>query len=180
MTPKADVRLCELLTARLCHELVGPITAVASGVDLLGEPGAEPDLEAMALLGESAQRASRRLQFYRFAYGFAEGSQIAGAPPWELAAGHFADPRLTCRYSAAARALPLIEQKLGCNLLAFGAEVLSRGGELALEVVRSELRLEAAGEIASPSREQLAALTLSASLAALTPRTVHGYAAALP
>ena len=46
----ADMRILELLTARLCHELSGPIAAINNGVELLAEedPG----------LGSSANPAS--------------------------------------------------------------------------------------------------------------------------
>jgi len=32
-----DLRVLELLTARLCHDLIGPVAAIANGVELLGE-----------------------------------------------------------------------------------------------------------------------------------------------
>src|SRR2546422_11320476 len=73
-----DMRVLELLTARLCHELSAPIAAINNGVELLAEedsdPGSSPGTsfmrDAAALIGDSARRASSRLQFYRFAYGF--------------------------------------------------------------------------------------------------------------
>jgi signal transduction histidine kinase len=60
-----DNRVLELLTARLCHELSGPIAAINNGVELLTEddPGAgslpNPALlhDAVTLVGASAQRA---------------------------------------------------------------------------------------------------------------------------
>src|SRR5215813_6347624 len=72
------MRVLELLTARLCHELSAPIAAINNGVELLtGEdmdPEASPETsfmrDAAALIGDSARRARSRLQFYRFAYGF--------------------------------------------------------------------------------------------------------------
>jgi len=38
-----EMQLAELMAARLCHDLVGPIGAVAKGVELLGDGG--PDAE---------------------------------------------------------------------------------------------------------------------------------------
>jgi histidine phosphotransferase ChpT len=64
-----DLKLVELVAARLCHDLVGPVGAIVNGVELLGDGAADP--EVTALIADSARRASRRLQVYRVAYGSA-------------------------------------------------------------------------------------------------------------
>jgi histidine phosphotransferase ChpT len=171
----AAVRLSELLTARLCHELAGSITAVANGADFLSEPGVEVDQEALALIRESARGASTRLQFYRFAYGFGGDGPGTGPPPHELAARFFATSAVSCRFPENVRALPLVEQKLACNLLVFGARSLVRGGEVALAVVDRGLQLKAAGAVVSVAGEQIDALALTTPIAEVTPRTVHAY-----
>ena len=168
-----DLRLAELLAARLCHELAGAVTAIASGVDLLGEPGLETDREALEVVGESVRRVISRLQFYRFAYGF--GGDAVGQPPCDLVAGFFASSRIVCDYRDHVAALPPIEQRLACNLLALGAEALARGGQIAIDVEARGLRLEATGEGVSLAREQAAALALRVPVGELTPRTVQGY-----
>src|ERR1700731_61135 len=84
MDQAVDLRVLELLAARLCHELIGPVAAIGNGAELLADE--EPDFvkDAVALVGESARKANRRLQFYRFAYGFT-GGELAGLPPDRLA-----------------------------------------------------------------------------------------------
>ena len=175
MISDPDLRIAELLAARLCHELVGPITAVANGAELLCEAGLEGDPEALAVIGESAQRAGSRLQFYRFAYGFGGEGQTAGPSPGELAAGYFAASPIACRYGEMVRCLPLIQQKLACNLLVLGAEALVRGGRIAVDVGAGGIRVEAAGDGVTLAHEQSAALRMTTPVAALTSRTVHGY-----
>src|ERR1700730_16725962 len=99
-TGTIDLRVLELLSARLCHELSGPIAAISNGVELLAEedPGVGSSLnpaflhDAVALVSESARRARCRLQFYRFAYGFRSGSTIAGPAPHEIVAGLWLRP----------------------------------------------------------------------------------------
>ena len=66
-----DLRFCELLAARICHDLVGPIGAVANGVELLGDDGSGADAEVVGLIAGSAKVASRRLQAFRVAFGSA-------------------------------------------------------------------------------------------------------------
>jgi histidine phosphotransferase ChpT len=179
MFSEIDLRLAELLAARLCHELAGAISATANGADLLGEPGLEVDRETLALVGDSARRAGSRLQFYRFAYGYGGNGDAAGPPPRELVAGYFASSRIVCHYGQDVGALPPIQQKLACNLVAFGAEALARGGHIAIDVAHGGLRLEVRGEGLSLAREQSHALALKLPVAEVTFRTVQAYFTAL-
>ena len=178
-----DLRVLELLTARLCHELIGPIAAINNGVELLAdEPvlaggGADPDFvhDAIALVGDSASRAASSLQFYRFAYGYGQGRSMVGSPPNELARRFFEKTRIVCDYGESIRVLPLHWQRLACNLLLTGAEALSRGGSLVLALAPDGLDLEAAGEFAKLSPEAHAALSLATPVDALTSRSVQAY-----
>ena len=136
MATNIELRISELLAARLCHELAGPITALANGVDFLCEPDSELDRETLALVGESTRRASNRLQFYRFAYGFSGGSW-SGMPVSELAAGYFLGVADRLQLRRGLSRIPLPQQKLGCNLLICGADALSRGGCLTLDIAAS-------------------------------------------
>ena len=174
-----DLRLAELLAARLCHELAGAITAASNGADLLAEPDLEDDRETLALVGDSARRAVSRLQFYRFAYGYSGNGDAAGPPPRELVAGYFANSRIVCRYGQDVGALLPIHQKLACNLLAFGAEALARNGDIAIDVAAGGLRLEVGGAGLSLTREQSHALALKLLVVELTFRTVQAYFTAL-
>src|ERR1700730_6334892 len=132
MTQAVDLHVLELLAARLCHDLIGPVAAIGNGVELLTEEDPDFVRDAVALIGESARKANRRLQFYRFAYGFSGGELTRPAPP-QLARALFADSDIACDYRGSARALPLEWQRLACNMLAVGSEALSRGGGLVVD-----------------------------------------------
>jgi histidine phosphotransferase ChpT len=180
-TDTIDLRVLELLSARLCHELSGPIAAINNGVELLAEE--DPSLgsslnpaflhDAVALVGESARRARFRLQFYRFAYGFSSGSAIAGPAPHEIAAGFLAATNIIGDYAEGIRMLSPDWQKLACNLLSVGADALPRGGRLVL--TDGPLTLEMVGEHAALSPEARQALMLVTPIADLTARTVQPY-----
>ena len=182
-TDVLDLRVLELLTARLCHELSGPIAAINNGVELLADEPVlangrvDPDFvqDAMALVGDSASRAASRLQFYRFAYGFAHGGLMVGSAPDELATRFFEGTRIACDYGDSIRVMPLDWQKLACNLLLTGAEALSRGGSLVLAAGPAGINVEAIGEFATLSPETSAALALATPVAALTSRSVQAY-----
>ena len=107
-----DLRIAEFLAARLCHDLVSPIGAIANGLEILED---EPDLagDAGALIGLSARQASRRLQFYRVAYG--STTTLPDDLARRAAIDFFADGKITVDWRIAA--IPTGWQKLACNLL---------------------------------------------------------------
>jgi histidine phosphotransferase ChpT len=172
-----DLCIGELLTARLCHELSGPIAAINNGVEMLDEDDPNFMGEALRLVSDSARRARSRLQFYRFAYGFREGSSSAGPAPHQLAVGFFDARQIACEYAESVRMLSLEWQQLACNFLAVGAELLPRGGRLTL--TDGPLTLEAVGEAAALSPEARAALLLAAPITEITPRMAQAYFTAL-
>lgn len=155
----SHLRVGELLTAHLCHELASPITAM-----LLAENAAD-----LACL----RRAAGRLQFYRFAYGFDRRSGIAGIPPHELVAKLFADGRITCDYAQEVRRLSPDWQKLACNLLSIAADCLPYGG--CLTVTAAPLRVEANGAGAILAEELYTALLRRSRISRITPHNVHAY-----
>jgi histidine phosphotransferase ChpT len=170
-----DLRIAFLLTARLCHELTGPIAAMGNGIEVLSDEDGELAAEALGLVAESARRATARLRFYRFAYGFGGEGQTAGPPPFELAASYFEETPTICDYRSGVRAMPLGQQRLGCNLLLVGAAALVRGGRLGLDAEGAGLRLDATGEAVSLAPEHFAALRLETPLEDLSPRNVQGF-----
>src|SRR3954453_7985242 len=178
MLQTAPLRVFELLAARLCHDLISPVAAIANGAELLGEEDPEFVREAAALVGTSAREANARLQFFRFAYGFGGGG-LAGPAPYQLATAYFAESPITCDYDEAARALPLERQKLACAILVVVREVLSRGGRLVIGAAWGGPQITAAGAAVSLSAEVRAALVGAADPADLTTRTVPAYFAGL-
>jgi len=148
------MRVLELLTSRLCHEISGPIAAINNGIELLAEEDPDFQQDALALVGDSA---------------------MVGPAPQDLANQFFATTRIACDYIDSARALPLACQKFACNLLLVGAEILSRGGRLALSDGPGTLDLRAIGEGAFLSSESSTALMVATPVSALTSRTVQPY-----
>ena len=71
---QVDLRVAQLLSSRLCHDLVGPIGAVNTGLELFQE-GFDDDEKALGLVADSAGEASRRLTFFRGAFGFGAGDK---------------------------------------------------------------------------------------------------------
>jgi len=135
-----DLRIAELLAARLCHELVSPIGAINNGVELLED---DPDFaaDATGLIAQSAIQATRRLQFYRVAYGSTE--PIAVELGRKVTLELFADGKIVCDWP---EGLAPAGIKLACNLFLVAGEALPRGGRLTLLAVDPlEIRAEGDG-----------------------------------
>jgi histidine phosphotransferase ChpT len=181
MVVTVDLRILELLSARLCHELVSPTGAISNGVELLDEDDPAFVREAVTLIGQSARKAGKRLQFYRFAYGPLSGGGTAGPQPRELVAGLLEDGKVVCDWSAEALALPLDWQRLGCNMAVLAAEALPRGGALSITVPAAAKGIVVTGKGVAVNfpAEARSALARRTPLDDLTSRTVQGYYAAL-
>lgn len=73
-TARAPGDLAALISARMCHDLAGPLGAIANGVELMGLAGLAGSAE-MDLIAESVENANARLRFFRVAYGPAPAGQ---------------------------------------------------------------------------------------------------------
>lgn len=134
-----DLRLCELLAARLCHDLVGPIGAVANGVELIGEDGSGADTEVVRLISGSAKVASNRLQAFRVAFGSGNTLPSTG---WsntvrDLAMGLVEESKASLDWQSFA---PEIEAgvdrrfaKVLLNLVLIALDSMMRGGTVRIE-----------------------------------------------
>lgn len=178
MALSIDIRVLELLAARLCHDLAGPIAAISNGAELLDDEDPDFVRQAGTLIGDSAGTAAKRLQLFRFVYGFSAGT-IAGPPPHLLAEEYFAGGSVTCDYREAARALDGLWQRLGCALLLVAGEGLPRGGRICLDSAGAAVAVTADGEGGRLSDEATAALLLQTPVEALTSRTIGAYFAGL-
>jgi histidine phosphotransferase ChpT len=169
-----DLRVLELLSGRLCHELVSPVAAISNGVELLGEEDPDFVRDAVDLIGQSARKAGRRLQFYRFAYG----TGGSGGDAKTLIDGLLDDGKITCDWPAEAMTLPQDWQRLACNLVVMATECLPRGGAIAVRPKRagvSGLEVVATGEAVNVTPEMRAAAAANAVVDDLTARTVQSY-----
>lgn len=141
------IELAELLASRLIHELVGPVGGVSNGVELLSELG-EADTETVDLLTDSAGRASRKLQFYRLAYGHAGRTRASLDMLKAVVDGYLEKSAVSSLWSIEQNAPVLALPGIGkCLLLAIeiGAATLLRGGRLLVTADHSEVSVTAHG-----------------------------------
>ncbi|MCA0370033.1 MAG: hypothetical protein LCH26_02900 [Proteobacteria bacterium] len=72
------LRFAQMLSSRLCHDLIAPVGAINSGLELLLDDGAEQNAELLQVVRTSAQTVARRLVFYRAVFGFSAAVQFKG------------------------------------------------------------------------------------------------------
>lgn len=182
-----DLQLAELMAARLCHDLVGPVGAVANGVELLGD-GTGGDAEVIGLIALSARQASRRLQWFRVAFGSASGLPSAAmfGETRRLALELFEDTRVTLDWAAPDAAIEAVASrdaaKFALNLSLVALECLPRGGGVQVRIVpdRASIKISmaAVGTAARVPDDMQVALRNEAPLSELTPKSVPAYLAA--
>lgn len=189
MSQDALLAITEQFAARICHDLVGPVGAIANGVELLAEDGGRADPEVVNLIATSARTASRRLQYYRAAFG--SGNAISTAQPLAdaraIATSLLEDGKVALEWSAPSAASEAVTGREGVkillNLLLVALESLPRGGTIrvtaAVDGDALDAGLSAEGVQARMPDEARRLLTPAGERAELTPKAVPARLAAL-
>ena len=183
-----DLEVAQLLCTRLCHDLAGPVGAVAAGVELIGGDPAQVDMETLGLIGNSSAAAALKLKFMRAALGTAGSS--SGDPKallegyLQAVAGLAGRPTLTwpgaAELAAGAASLGSVWVQIMLNLSLLGLETQPGCRGLAVQITGdSDLTVivEAQG---APGRTAEVRDDFAAALAGRTPpvlgvRTVHAF-----
>jgi len=181
MEPTIDLRVAELLASRLCHDMISPVGAVKTGVELFTEFGDDADGETMGLIAKSAVQAADKLQFFRLAYGSAgrTASGVSVADAMALVRAVCGNPRTTIETGALDAVPPPGGIKLMLNGAMLAGDCLPRGGVVRLASARAGgafvVEVSATGERANVDGEISEALSGAAKSADLTPRSAHAY-----
>lgn len=179
-----DVRVLELLTSRICHDLVSPIGAVGNGVELLTELGSDGVADSLPLLDHAARQASVRLQIFRLAFG-AGGSEstVTGKMVYEAFKNYiFADEKLHFRWDLMMECPD--ESKTGffkvlTNALLLAKETLPRGGELVVRLPEgtNTMTITTTGAMLLLKPETIAALNGDVAIEDLDSKSIAPYMA---
>lgn len=174
--------LASLLSSRLCHDLVSPVGAVTNGLEVLAEE-TEPEMQAsaMRLITESADRAARKLQFARLAYGAGGGPQamIDMGEARKITAAMLLDIKVTLDWQCGLATAGRMPGKLLVNTAFLAAECLPRGGNvvaaLRVDVGRVTLDVQAQGAMLMPMQHLAQILGGDVALQGLAPRAAQAY-----
>ena len=151
MGHKMQDNLAELISSRICHDLISPVGAIGNGLELMGELGGpSPELE---LVGQSAQSAQAKLKFFRVAFGASSVSMIGGAEAERVAVDMLSSGRLSLSISESwgARERGLV--KLFYLLLLCVESSLPRGGNIEVSPTKSGWRITVSDTPVAPSAD---------------------------
>lgn len=133
--------LAALLCARLCHDLVAPISAVNTALEVMEDEGAaDMREEALKLLRLSAGQASAKLEFARIAFGAGTSApgMVESRELKRLVTGAFASARSEIVWRVAAPHLSKAASRLLLNMAILGVEAALRGGEVVIEAASAD------------------------------------------
>lgn len=136
----ADIDLVAMLCSRLCHDLVGPISAVANGVEVLQDDDRDMRDAAIDLLAHSSELAANRIKFYRLAFGASggEGVMIGLRDARATVVDFLSDSRVELRWPDDSvddsAGLSKDGLKLLLNMILIVAESMPRGGGLEVSI----------------------------------------------
>jgi histidine phosphotransferase ChpT len=163
-----DLHLAELLCARLCHDLSGPIGGAAAGVELLADTDA-PGAEDVRLLADSVTAAAGHLKFLRAALGYGT-APFAGGELEALCRAVFAGRgNLQLDWQGDRGEVPRSLGKLALVLVLVARDALARGGSVTVRLESASGRAEVVATGPSPGNPELLA-GFDESVAQLSPR----------
>ena len=182
MKTSTSLHLAELLTSRLCHDLITPIGAINTGLELfqetLPDQLTESD-EILNLILNSAQTASARVSFYRLAFG-SGGGKVSLGNARELIDKYFKRRKLKIHWPDTFQKDLALGRwgRILLNSVLWMSECAPRGGTLHISVPKGNsptLSLRLSADPIILHQGTLEALEGKSILQDITPRTVPCY-----
>lgn len=179
-----DLRVSELLSSKICHDLISPVSAINNGVELIEDIGGSVVEEAMKLIANSAVQSSRRLRIFRIAYGRAGSEENLPLRDVRSVLEQYFEGGKIKLFWDENLALPELAEQRGAlktliNMMIMTEEVLAYGGSITVHRFDGEsgvgCRLEVSGRSAQLSQSFEEALTAKTPVEGLTPRTIQPY-----
>jgi len=141
LTPPADddpdaLALSALLSSRVCHDLINPVGAVGSGLEVLEDPSMEGSMReaAMDLIQSGAKKAIALLSYARLAYGAAGGfgAQISLEDARKALEGVYETHKADLEWGLGADLAAKENVKVLLILAYAAADCVPRGGKVSL------------------------------------------------
>lgn len=135
-----DLELAALISSKICHDVIGPVSAINNGLEILNE---EEDVQsknyALDVIRNVTETASARLQFARFAFGAAgsAGAQIDLGNAESLCRGLIGGGKHKLIWRGLPGQMEKDRVKLLLNLVAAAPAAIPRGGDIEVSITGS-------------------------------------------
>ena len=131
ITKLTPTNLSALLCARICHDLISPVGALGTAIEILDDDSnIDMHDDAMALVRTSSRQAAAKLKFLRIAFG-AAGSAPGVIPTAEvqtLTNDMFADSKPDLVWNIDSIGIDKNRARIVMNLVMLGIQAAPRGG----------------------------------------------------
>ncbi|MBX9590732.1 MAG: hypothetical protein K2X43_15595 [Hyphomonadaceae bacterium] len=140
MTERAqptDLELAALISSKICHDVIGPISAINNGLEIFDEEDdAQSKNYALDVIRNVTETASARLQFARFAFGASgsAGAQIDLGNAESLCRGLIGAGKHKLVWRGFPGTMAKDKVKLLLNLVAAAPTAIPRGGEIEVSI----------------------------------------------
>ncbi len=135
----SDIDLAALVSSKICHDAIGPMTAVGFGLDVLEED--EDDEEqrdsALSMIRNGVGAITAKVQFARLALGAAgsSGLEVDLKEAQSVACKYVeSDKKHQVDWQCSLATLPKNHVKLLLNLVAISMGTVPRGGKIAIDI----------------------------------------------
>lgn len=163
--------LTELISSRICHDLISPVGAVYNGVELIVElQGTSPEID---MIGQSAKAAQAKLEFFRIAFGASDNSLIGQNQVTRIATEMFAGGRISIDFPKQWGERPRKLVKLLYLLLLCIETSLPRGGILRCTPTLSGWEIDTNGTPVNPDMSNWDHLLSGQNLTETTAKNVQ-------
>jgi histidine phosphotransferase ChpT len=132
-----DLELAALISSKICHDVIGPVSAINNGLEILDEEeDAQSKNYALDVIRNVTETASARLQFARFAFGASgsAGANIELGQAEALCRGLLGKGKHKLVWRGMQGALPKDKVKLLLNLIAAAPTAIPRGGDIEVAI----------------------------------------------
>ncbi len=179
MNDQDTALLTELIASKICHDLTSPVGAVANGVEIMEEIGADDDV--ISLIAFSAAQAGAKIKTLRMAYGLGGADDSIKIELIHQTYGEYVegdnrikqdwDPHLDIGFEKR-RGFP---KMMLCSLIMAG-EALPKGGVVSVKAEENDtLLITAEGINASLKPNVFETLKQKTPVEDLDPMLIHPY-----
>lgn len=141
-----NIELAEMLNTRFCHDMAGPVSAIANGLTFfLNEDNQDMMNDAKDLLTMSSKEALAKLQTYRMAYGRTDKDAEGDITELrDIVTSFFAYSKLDINWPANSGFDVKIDtdlRRLVVNMILFVSQIMPFGGNLAVLKDGNEIKI---------------------------------------
>ena len=127
------IKLLELISARMFHDLAGPIGAINNSIEFLEEEDPLIKEKALQLMKSSAHESILRLKFFRQAYGGLSDNEIHLSTVFALAQEFTENSKITLNWIAEEEIINSYLAKVILNFVIIALNGMIQGGILSID-----------------------------------------------